>query len=363
MADTDLGELPVFSKIDLQLSDWKDGIAVRSPNWLGDAVMSIPAMLQIRRMMPGSCGFFVVIPPSLYCFFKTLPFVDDILQLSAAHKLWKKDEIIHLEKLHAGIGLLFNNSLRDTIYFRLAKISKLFGASARGRDLLLTRSFKFPGIKKGQLNMLHHAGRCLSMAYALGANKWDGEFPEFDIAKDPELMSKEFLELCESENLLAVAPGAAYGESKRWPAENFRKVCGYWIEKGGKVAILGRKGEENVADEAAWNLPKDAVSNLVGKTDLAELMLILKRARVCMANDSGIMHLSAALGGRGVAIFGSTDPSLTFPLSHKWTVLFEKQECAPCFSRKCRLRNYKCLQAISVSSAIEAIERTLIRWN
>lgn len=357
MTDIDLGNLPVFPKIDLQLSDWKDGIAVRSPNWLGDAVMSIPAMLQIRRIMPENCGFFVVIPPSLYYFFKALPFVDDIIQLSSAHTLWKKDEIMHLGKLHAGIGLLFNNSLRDTIYFRLAKIPRLFGASARGRDLLLTRSFKFSGIKKGRLNMLHHAGRCLSMVYALGANEWDGKFPEFNMVKEPELMSKEFLELCKSENLLTVAPGAAYGESKRWPAENFRKLCGYWIGKGGKVAILGTKEEKNAADEMAGNLPEDAVSNLAGKTDLAELMLILKKAKACIANDSGIMHLSAALGGKGVAIFGSTDPSLTFPLSHKWTVLFEKQECAPCFSRKCRMGNYKCLHAITVNSAIEALEK------
>ncbi len=351
----DFGSVPVFPKVEIKNSDWRDGFVVRTPNWLGDAVMGIPALMQLKNIVPANCGFFVIVPPGLYDLFKALDFVDQTIPLHKAHSAWNSDDVNSVRELCAGIGHLQNNSLRDTIYFKLAGIPKLYGAAKRWRSILLTESFKFPKIKDKKLNKLHHAGRYLSMAYALGAQEWKGELPKFNSLKEPELLTEEIRNVLKTENLLVVAPGAAYGEAKRWQAENFKTVCNLWIEKGGNVSIIGTSSEKKAADEVSFGLPENKIANLAGKTDMPDLLEILKHAEQCIANDSGIMHLSAILGGKGVAIFGSTDPSSTSPVSTKWKILFEQQECAPCFKRKCPLKHYKCLKKITPEMVCDLI--------
>ena len=343
----DFGTIPLFPEIKIANSDWRDGIVVRTPNWLGDAVMAIPALMQLRRIIPENCGFFLITPPALADLFNSLAFIDKTVPLHKAHAPWSSDDIHNVKKLNAGIALLQNNSLRDTLYCRIAGIPKLFGAAKRGRSLLLTESFKFPKIKDRKLNKLHHAGRYLSMAYALGAPQWNGELPEFILTKEPELMTPELKDLLNSQKLLVVAPGAAYGEAKRWPSENFRKLCRMWIEDGGNVAAIGTAAEAAVTKEVLQDLPEDKIADFAGKTDLQDIIAILKHAHRTVANDSGIMHLSAILGGYGAAIFGSTDPTSTSPVSKRWKILFERQPCAPCFKRECPEGHYKCLKKIT----------------
>jgi heptosyltransferase-2 len=255
---------------------------------------------------------------------------------------------------------MFNNSLRDAVYFRIAGVPKLYGASARGRSLLLSESFIFTKIEDSTLNRLHHSGRYLAMAYALGAPEWDGSFPEFCLSEETETASPEVLKALTCKKLLVIAPGAAYGEAKRWPAENFRKVCEFWIKNtAGKVVVVGTSAEAAAAGEVTDSLPDNKYFNLAGKTDMSDIMNILRHADMCVANDSGIMHISAILGGRGVAIFGSTDPTSTSPVSRKWNIMFEKQDCAPCFSRKCPFGTYKCLKSITAEMVTDKIKEIL----
>ena len=349
----DFGDIPVFPKTKLEQGDWKDGIIVRTPNWLGDAIMAIPAMMQLKKAVPANCGFFAVVPPGLTDLFKSLNFIDITIPLHKAHALWSSHDIKRVKRCNPGIGLLLNNSLRDAFYLKLSKIPKLYGASARGRSILLADNFPFPKIKDKSLNKLHHAGRYLSMVYALDAPQWDGTFPIFDNLKEPEIMSSEVNNVLECRKLLVVAPGAAYGEAKRWPAEYFAKVCDYWIKDGGEVAIIGTPEEIQVAAEVAKKLPQKKLHNLAGKTDMQDLLNILKHAEMCVANDSGVMHMSAILGNKGVAIFGSTDPTSTSPVSRKWKIMFERQKCAPCFSRTCAFGTYACLRKITPEMVIE----------
>lgn len=358
----DIGPVPCFEKRELPLHDWMDGLVVRSPNWLGDAVMTLPALNQLRKIIPSECGLFVICPPSLSDFYRSITSVDLIVELHKAHTLWKSSDLKKVRDLHAGAALLFNNSLRDTIYLRLAGIPRIFGASARFRSVLLSRSFHFPKIKSKRTNKLHHAARYLSMAYALGAPEWQGDLPEFKVRKEPELMAREFLNLLKAEKIMTIAPGAAYGESKRWPAEYFKAVSKYWIEhKNGTVAVIGAPKEAEIAASAIEGLPSGKVFNLAGKTDLSELILLLQKSEICIANDSGTMHLSAAVGGKGVAIFGSTDPTSTSPVSAAWKILFEQEPCAPCFKRACPkdTDQYKCLKKITPEKVISEIKKLI----
>lgn len=352
----DFGEIPVLPKIELKQSDWKDGIVVRTPNWLGDAVMAIPAMMQLKKIIPENCGFFAVVPPGLADLFQSLSFIDMTIPLHKAHAPWSAWDINRVKRSNPGIGLLMNNSLRDAFFFKVARVPKLFGAAARGRSILMTKSFHFPKIRDKNLNKIHHAGRYLALAYALGAPAWDGDFPDFENHKEPEIMTQDVKTVLACETLLVVAPGAAYGEAKRWPAEYFNKVCSHWISKGGEVAIIGTTGEIAVANEVATGLPEEKVHNLPGKTDMQDLLNILKHAQKCVANDSGVMHMSAILGRDGVAIFGSTDPTSTCPVSRKWQIMFEQEDCAPCFRRECPFGTYACLRKITPEKVIEKLE-------
>jgi heptosyltransferase-2 len=163
--------------------------------------------------------------------------------------------------------------------------------------------------------------------------------------------------------IMVVAPGAAYGSAKRWSSSSYNEVCRYWIEeKSGRVIIVGAENEMKTAEGVASNLDNSHILNLAGKTNLKELIYTLKKSDICVSNDSGVMHLGSALNAKGVAIFGSTDPFATGPLSKNWAVLLKKQSCSPCFFRECINveKDYKCLEAITSADVIEAIEKLIL---
>jgi len=347
-----VGDLPRFPVFDLSHVDCKDGVVVRSPNWLGDAIMTFPALVQLRKKIPAGKKLHVVCPPGLAGLYRTMPMFDSVFVLSKAHSSWEWSEVKALKALGACVGLLFSNSPRDAVYFRLAGIKNLFGAAARGRSILLKRSYKYPKRVNG-LNNFQHSAKYLSMVYALGCSDWDGELPKFKLKK--ENVSSDVQTLLQSDSVMAIAGGAAYGPAKRWPSENYNAVAKHWIEQGGIVVTLGTGAERPIADEIVAGLPDDKVYNLTGETDLIELMMILQSVDMCIANDSGTMHLSAGLGGKGIAIYGSTDPTATAPISTDWKILFEQQDCAPCFKRECPDGSYKCLKKITPQMVIDLL--------
>jgi heptosyltransferase-2 len=119
--------------------------------------------------------------------------------------------------------------------------------------------------------------------------------------------------------------------------------------------VLGTKAEAQCATELVNKVNSPKLANFAGKTDIQDLIGILKKASLCISNDSGIMHLSAATGGAGIAIFGSTNPFATGPLSEKWMALYSNEECSPCLGRDCQFSHYNCLNNISPEDMIVAI--------
>ncbi len=351
-----LGKVPVFPKTELKSSDWKGGLIARTPNWLGDAVMAVPALYQLKKTIPAECPFIVVTPKGISDIFKALPFVDEVIETDNRSFLKSKKDIVNMKQKHAGVGVLFNNSFKNALLMKLAGIRKIYGASARGRKILLSKAVNFPRIRPGQFHDFHQAGLYLALAYSLGAEEWQGDFPEFKVAKKIHDMKYEVVALSGREKLLLVAPGAAYGEAKRWPSENYRELCNFWVENGGTVGIAGAGKEADIARIVSKGFPEDKVFDLAGKTDVSELIYILQKASLCISNDSGIMHLASAVGTPGIAIFGSTDPYLTGPLSKKWKVFHEKQCCAPCFKRECAKGSYSCLRAVRPEDVIDYVK-------
>ena len=348
-------------KIQLPADIWRNGLVVRMPNHLGDAVMALPALLALSRIVPEHCGLFVVAPEMFRPFYAALPQVSFFTGLQKAHANWSLKEIRALKRLRAGVGVFFNNSPRDVIAMRLAGVPKLFGAAARGRSLLLTKGFKLrrqqiPGVRAEE----HLCSRYLAIAMALGAPGWDGSPIGFSFARSVEENKEELAAWCEHPKMLLLGPGAAYGDAKCYDSSNYNQLARWWIENGGVVVVAGGKSEVGTGDEVCAGLPREKCVNMCGKTDLQELMLLIRFSRFMICNDSGIMHLGAALGKPGIAVFGSTDPTATGPISDQWQCISDRMSCSPCFKHVCPLGHKECMKKVGVEVIIEELKKRII---
>lgn len=348
---------PEFPCLTIPQEAWRNGLVLRMPNHLGDAVMALPALGMLRRIVPEYCSLQVVAPAGQRALYGSLPDVDGFLPLAKIHSGWSFEEILSLRQQRLGVGVLFNNSFRDALTMRLAGVPRLYGAAARCRSRLLAYSFHFPPREDRQLAKMHQTNKCLAIASALGAPRWDGSLPEFRLKPAVNELAPEITAFCEHPRMLTVASGAAYGAAKRWPAESFRKVAAAWVEAGGIVVVLGSTSERPIGDEVIAGLRRDRAFNLSGRTGLADLMHLLANSVLTVANDSGIMHLSAALGRPGIAVFGPTDYTATGPISRKWSLLFDKVECAPCFRRECPKGDARCIRRITAEMVIAEMRR------
>ncbi len=341
-------EIPALKKVQIPADSFADGIMIRGSNWLGDAVMTFPALKQLRSILPPHCALCMLTPAGLAPIYRAMQgTVDCVIPLADAHAFPAKKEWEEIRKFHAGAGIIFNNSFRDALILKMAGVKRLYGAKARNRSILLAQSWRFAKRRDHELNHPHQALKYSAMAEAVGAVPWDGIMPEMTISAQVSLPA-------DWKNVLAIAPGAAYGDGKRWNASSFRRTAEEWLNRkpDGFVVALGSKAEAAGAEEALTGLDSARCRNLAGQTSLDELMFILKHVRCCVANDSGIMHLSAALGGTGIAVFGSTDPAATAPVSDKWFMLYDKLPCSPCFKRVCPLGTKACLDRIAPDDVI-----------
>lgn len=336
---------------------WQNGLAVRMPNWLGDAVMALPALRQLKRIVPEGCALGVITPASLEIFYRSLPWVDLILPLESAHRNWSYMEIQNLRRFTPGAGVLFNNSFRDAWMMRRGRVHHLYGTDARFRSFLMKGTFHFPKRHDRELHQIHHANRYLAMASALGAPAWDGTLPEIEIVRPRIQLPETIRVLCDHPRLLVLAAGGAYGAAKRWKNEHYRQVAQNWIDQDGIVITVGSPSEAPIGEEILQGLPREYACNMMGKTDLAELMHLLQRARGVVANDSGVMHLAAALGRPGVAVFGSTDYTATGPIHPGWEILYAGVDCAPCFCRVCPKAPAECMEKITADMVTASLQR------
>jgi len=350
---------PVFPAA--PVADWKNGLLVRMPNWLGDAVMALPALRQLKKLLPENCALGVVAPAGQRAFYHSLPWLDVLIPLGGLHKLWYMDTLRKIRRIRFGAGLLFNNSLRDTLQLRSCGLSPLFGAAARGRSILLEEAFHFKSPNAGLFRNCHQANCYLSEAYALGAPRWDGVLPKISIAREMVELPALIRALCGHSRMLILGAGAAYGAAKRWGSESFRTVAADWIGRGGIVVSVGGPKEWEIGEEIGQGLRPEKFFNLMGRTDLFELMHLLRCAAAVAANDSGVMHLGAALGTPGVAVFGSTDYTSTGPISPDWKLVISDAECSPCFLRVCPKQEPQCMKKILPETVIH--ELNLLKKN
>jgi heptosyltransferase-2 len=177
--------------------------------------------------------------------------------------------------------------------------------------------------------------------------------PRLDLPGD--WAGQQLARICRAlpERFVAIAPGAVYGPAKAWPAEHYRELARALRDRAGvPVVLVGTAGERTLAEQVRGGA--EGILDWCGATDLPGLVAVLSRAALLVSNDSGAMHVMAALGRPQVAIFGSTSPVWTGPVNAKATVVALGLPCAPCFSRTCRFGHYDCLKRVSPAAVGEA---------
>lgn len=173
----------------------------------------------------------------------------------------------------------------------------------------------------------------------------------------------ERFDLDTSAPIVALMPGAEYGPAKQWPASHYSQLAQRLDGAGASVAILGSKKEASLGEQIARAAESTSVKNLCGETELVEAIDLLSAASVAVSNDSGLMHIAAAVGTHTVAIYGSSTPDFTPPLTQNCQVHYRRLSCSPCFKRECPLGHLDCLNGISVDTVFTGIEQRLSEKN
>ncbi len=336
----------------LQIKRWFNGLLLRSSNWLGDLLMTLPAAYQMRRQLPEGCGLFVLSPAPLAELWRACPWVDVVMPM--AQKRVSFEESRQVRCLCPGVAVALPNSFGSAWDIWRCGVPLRIGRGGRLRSLLLTHTLPTWPRPQGRATR-HQLSYYLDLAAALGEVEFEAYCPPLQIS--PEAAEKSGIR--RAAGWLALAPGAAFGPAKQWPVANFAFLAQKWHQRGGRVVLLGASREIAAAEEISRSCP--AALNLAGQTNLGELMSILANVDLLVANDSGAMHLAAALGTSGVAIFGSTDPIATGPLGARWRILASEEECSPCFQRICPRgeadQPYACLRGIRPEAVLAEIQQ------
>ena len=313
-------------------------ILIRSSNWLGDAVMSIPATRAIKKSRPDA-HVTVLTPAKLAPVWRLVPEVDEVISLDSKF-LFSTASILR-RKTNYDVAILFPNSLRVALETWLGGIPRRVGYRGHSRAWLLNQIVREP---REVGPMEHQSERYLRIAHECGA---DVSKVEFDLPKIAPATGNGSLKI-------GLCPGAEYGPTKRWLPERFAETAKTINEKKAVQWVLLGTAKESEIGKQIGDLIGQNHTNRIGQTDLTQLIDELRECRLLLTNDTGTMHLGALLGIPVVAIFGSTEPQLTGPLGPNHTIVRRQVECSPCFLRQCPL-DFRCMKEVTVPDVVDAV--------
>jgi heptosyltransferase-2 len=334
-------------------------ILVRGVNWIGDAMMTIPAMRELRRLFPES-RITLLIKEPMDQLFRSFSAVDYIIGFSVRQGprgIWDRLGLVRkLRQTHFDICVILPNSFDSALVPFLARIPERIGFDRDGRGLLLTS--RVPAIPKGTDG--HQARHYLSLISVLGPTEPDLKL-NLEVAQDALDWAETRLAGLKKEvpgPLIAINPGAAYGPAKMWFPERFAELGSRLsAHLGAGIVIVGSPGERQLCGSIAAET-KAKVLDLSGETDLQQLAATLSLSDLLVTNDSGPMHLASAVGLPVVAIFGSTNPGATSPMGEN-KIVQKSCECAPCLERICPRGDTFCMDLVQVDDVLESTKDLL----
>lgn len=338
-------------------------IVVRSTNWVGDAVMTIPALREIRRVFPDSQ---ITLHTRSWAkgIFEDADFLDEILTFDkTASKV--KDALAQTKQLkdpNFDLGILFTNSFESALVAKLAKIPRRFGYAKEGRSFLLTDAVKMPEWKNERHEVFYYLNLVAEIENAyFGTKTVLANEPKTNLQvsnerriRAREILSENGVDL--SKKTFALGVGSTNSRAKRWQAENYAKLNDrIQDDLSANVIIVGANDEINVAEEVFAKSEKKPII-LTGKTSLSEAVAILSEIDLLVSNDMGLAHIAPAVGTKTLVIFGPTNEKTTQPVNSE--IIRKKVECAPCMLRDCPI-DHRCMTQISVAEVFEKAKKIL----
>jgi len=332
-------------------------VVMRAPNWLGDAVLALPAMAAVRRHFV-QAHLTVAAPAGVAALFRedSAARQDAILSLPSS----PREATRVLRDGAFDLGVLFPNSFRSAWMLRQAGVRERWGVARSARGFLLTRRSRMHHTSG------HHADYYRALVRGLDIT-CDDEPPSLTPSAASQAAARVWLSRagvgCDA-RVIGIAPGAAYGQAKQWPPARMAEVIARLVrEHDVTCVVMGAPHDRTAAREIESWLRSHApdaqsrVLDLVGRTDLGSLVGLAAMCRVFVSNDSGAMHVAAALGTPVVALFGPTDERATRPIGTS-AVLTADVFCRPCHLRDCPI-DHRCMKRISVDAVMAAIVRHL----
>lgn len=320
-------------------------IVVRAPNWLGDAVMALPAMRAVRRAWSGKTVILAARASIAPLFREITPAAPDDIAIVDADR-----EADQLRALRADAIVLLPNSFGSAWSAKRGGIGERWGFRAGGRGLLLTRGVARP---RGRVHQVEYYA---ALARGLGFDAPEGERPTLS-ASSASLERADRL-LSTGGKMVVFAPGAAYGHAKQWAPDRVSQVIARLAAEGVSAVLVGARDDRESGRAIESTLPAGVrVLNLISRTSLGELVGVIARAAAFVSNDSGAMHIAAALGVPLTAIFGPTDERVTAPAGAA-DVILRDVFCRPCMLRECPI-DHRCMKRIDVDSVYASVSRHL----
>ncbi|TAL24626.1 MAG: lipopolysaccharide heptosyltransferase II [Nitrospirae bacterium] len=331
-------------------------VLVRGVNWIGDAVMTMPALSALRKSLPAA-KISLLVRPWVAPLFENNPDIDEIIlyedRFNSLIGKFKLSSILKAKKFCSSI--LFQNAFDAALIAFLSRIPQRIGYKRDGRGVLLTKAIPFHGDDR----KMHHASYYLNILKNIGI---DAEYsdPFIYLSLEERLRARDALKNLRRP-VIGINPGATYGSTKRWPSGRFAEVAKRIItELDGSVVIFGGQSEVEIAKEIALSVQGSSeLKNMAGKTNLRELSALISECDGLLTNDSGPMHIGYAVKTPLVAIFGSTDPSLTGPPGKENAVIKKELPCSPCFKRECDKEKMACMTAITSDEVFEAVKNLI----
>lgn len=334
-------------------------ILVKEVNWLGDVVMSLPALRAVRKAYPDA-RLSVLIKKELASFFDGAAWIDEVLPYRLRKGFFnglsdRREIVLTLKERKFDLAVLFPNSFDAAVWPALARVPKRAGFARDARGLLLTNKIR----PSAEILEVHQVNYYLHMLKeTLGVEGSAGDFAPDVSAQAVERM-RGFLAARRRRPdgpLIALAVAAAYGPAKEWQAESYARLIDILAEQhGAECVLVGAPNEKQKSDEVVARSKSGAVV-AAGETSVGELLALLSLCSGFAGNDSGSMHVAGALGKPTVGIYGSTRADRTGPLGARTKTLYKQIECSPCLKRTCRFGHYDCLKMISPEEVAGALK-------
>jgi len=333
-------------------------ILIIGPSWVGDMVMA-QTLFQCLKLQHPECAIDVLAPEWSRPILERMPEVRQALSFPLGHGALELGTRRRIGKSLAGQydqAIVLPNSLKSALVPFFAGIPKRTGWRGELRfgllnDVRTLDKARYPLMIERFMALAYAPGTALTQPYPRPALR-------IEPASRDAALAKFGLEL--DRPVLALCPGAEFGESKRWPAEHYAEVAEALIRLGWQVWLFGSKKDHPVGESIRERLIpgfREESVNLSGETSLAEAIDLLSCAKAVVSNDSGLMHVAAALARPLVAVYGSTSPGFTPPLAEQVEVVRLGIECSPCFERTCRFGHYNCLRLLEPPAVIAALRQ------